>query len=83
MTCVSFSNDKQCILVATLDSSLRLADRVSADILSTYRGHRNQQYRVESMLTRSDAYVISGSEDGKAYLWDLVEVCVCLSAILA
>ncbi len=39
-----------------------------------YRGHVNKQYKIESCLTNSDAYVVSGSEDKTIRFWDLVEV---------
>ena len=39
-----------------------------------YRGHRCEEYKVESILNNTDEYIISGSENGKVYLYDLVTV---------
>ena len=39
----------------------------------SYKGHVNSEYRIQSCFSRNDAHVISGSEDGKIYTWDLVE----------
>lgn len=51
---------------------MRLIDRGSGDLLNEYKGHKNSNYKLESCLTNDDAYVISGSEDGIIYIWDLV-----------
>ncbi|GJP75387.1 hypothetical protein CLOP_g5840, partial [Closterium sp. NIES-67] len=32
-----------------------------------------QHYKLEAGLTGDDAYVVSGSEDGRVVAWDLVE----------
>ena len=37
-------------------------------------GHKNSQYKVDSCLNNEDSHVVSGSEDGQVYFWDLVEV---------
>ena len=34
---------------------------------------RNESAKVECALTASDAFVVSGSEDGRLHFWDLVE----------
>jgi len=70
---VSFSNDAQCILVSTLDSSIRLLERASGDELARYKGHTNQKYRVQSSLDPADSFIVSGSEDHCVFFWDLVE----------
>ncbi len=38
-----------------------------------YTGHQNTKYKIESCLDRNDSVVISGSEDGVIYVWDMVE----------
>ena len=47
----------------------------------SYKGHQNEDYKVDSCLTHDDAHVVSGSEDGRVCFWDLVEVC-CVSTII-
>ena len=39
-----------------------------------YKGHKGSEYNIDSALTHNDACVVSGSEDGKIYFWELVEV---------
>jgi mitogen-activated protein kinase organizer 1 len=67
------SNDMNCILVSSLDDSIRLFDKDTGELLSEYKGHMNKEYRSIPSFTRSDSHVIAGSEDGKIYIWDLVE----------
>ena len=40
---------------------------------SRFTGHVNKDYKVDSCLSNTDAYVISGSEDGRVCFWGLVE----------
>ena len=76
VTCVNLSSDAQCILVGLLESKIALLDRGSGELLAQYKGHANSQFKVESLLTHDDAYVVSGSEDGRVFFWDLVEATV-------
>ena len=39
-----------------------------------YTGHKNESYKIDSVISSSDKYIFSGSEDGHVYVWDLVEV---------
>ena len=39
-----------------------------------YKGHKNSDYKLDSSLSHDDAYIVSGSEDGRICFWDLVEV---------
>lgn len=70
---VSLSNDENCILASCLNSSIRLIEKDSGELLQTYTGHKNEDFKLWSALDPSDAYVVSGSEDGKIYYWELVE----------
>jgi len=72
VTCASFSGDSQCLLVSTTSSKLFLMDKDSGELLSEYTGHTSKDYRVESCFTASDTHILSGSEDGYIYCWDLI-----------
>ncbi|KAL8943683.1 MAG: hypothetical protein Q9216_000882 [Gyalolechia sp. 2 TL-2023] len=67
------TSDGNAVLVSTLDSVVRLMDKSNGQMLQTYKGHTNTEYRIRSCLGLGDAVVISGSEDGKIYIWDVVE----------
>ncbi|KAJ3273714.1 WD repeat-containing protein 83 [Terramyces sp. JEL0728] len=73
ITYCGLSNDKNCMLVNTLDNVIRLLDVETGELLNDYRGHKNQEYRLVPCLTKNDSHVIGGSEDGKVRIWDLVE----------
>jgi len=72
ITSVWQSYDNNCILVSTLDSTIRLFDKSNGSLLQTFKGHLNTEYRIRSCLGAADKYVVSGSEDGRFMTWDLV-----------
>lgn len=63
-----------CYLVGTLDSRLRLMDRGSGKCLQTFQddGVRNETYRLRSTFALGDAMAISGTEDGRVVIWDVL-----------
>lgn len=72
---VSFTRDGQCILVGlTSGEPVRLFDKSTGEMLQEFLGHKNASgYRIEAVLDHTDRRVLSGSEDGCVYIWDLVE----------
>ncbi|XP_043844264.1 WD repeat domain-containing protein 83 isoform X1 [Dromiciops gliroides] len=38
-----------------------------------YMGHKNREYKLDCCLSERDTHVVSASEDGSVYFWDLVE----------
>lgn len=48
-------------------------DKCNGQVLQSYSGHHNQDYRIRSCLGLADSVVISGSEDGHIFAWDLLE----------
>ncbi|XP_064355383.1 WD repeat domain-containing protein 83 [Dromaius novaehollandiae] len=79
VTCVCFTKDGQCVLAASLDSTLRLLDKDTGELLGEYTGHRSATYKLDCVLSERDTHVGSASEDGKVYFWDLVEGSLALS----
>ncbi|KAI9776616.1 MAG: WD repeat-containing protein 83 [Candelina submexicana] len=73
ITSVRQTRDNNAVLVSTLDSTIRLMDKGNGNLLQSYKGHTNKDYRIRSCLGMGDAYVISGSEDGQIFVWDLLE----------
>lgn len=76
ITCVSLSRDGQCVLAGCMNGTLSLLEKRDGSRLNVYRGHAHAQYAIGSCLTRDDAHVVSGSEDGAVLVWDLVEATV-------
>ncbi len=68
------SKDSILLLVLLLYCLIFLHLLTQSYKIRRYRGHVNKQYKIESCLTNSDAYVVSGSEDKTIRFWDLVEV---------
>ncbi|XP_038626668.1 WD repeat domain-containing protein 83 isoform X1 [Tachyglossus aculeatus] len=73
VTSVCFSKDGQCVLASSLDSTLRLLDKDTGEMLGEYSGHKNLACKLDCCLSEQDTHVGSGSENGKVYFWDLVE----------
>ncbi|KAI7866601.1 WD40-repeat-containing domain protein [Spinellus fusiger] len=73
ITCARLSKDGHCVLVSTLDNTARLMDKANGTLLNEFKGHRHTEYKIESTMTNTDAHVVSGSEDGSIYIWDVLE----------
>ena len=73
VTSVQQTRDGNATLVSTLDSTIRLMDKGNGQLLQNYKGHTNKDYRIRSCLGMADSVVVSGSEDGHLYAWDLLE----------
>ncbi|KAH9325928.1 hypothetical protein KI387_006106, partial [Taxus chinensis] len=76
VNCISISNDNNCILVGCLDSTIRLLDRSTGELLQEYKGHLCKSYKMDCCLTNTDAHIVGGSEDGYIFFWDLVAASV-------
>lgn len=73
VTHLAVSSDQNCVLAACLDSTLRLLDKATGELLVSYSGHENTSYKLGCCFSRDDANVMCGSEDGAVHVWDLVE----------
>lgn len=81
VTSVSVSGDGLCILASCMDGTVKLLDKSGGDLLASYSGHKHESYSLDSCFMPSDAHVISGSEDGKVFYWELVEATVSKSFV--
>ncbi|KAH8814926.1 prolyl oligopeptidase-like protein [Xylogone sp. PMI_703] len=79
VTTVRFSPNGKYILAFTLDSCVRLWDYISGTCKKTYQGHKNVKYALggtfgyitSSQRGESEAFIVSGSEDGDIVFWDV------------
>ncbi|RKP14215.1 WD40-repeat-containing domain protein [Piptocephalis cylindrospora] len=72
VTHISPSKDERCILTCTLDDRVRLMDREDGSALATFKGHANASSKVRACFGHDDAHVLSGSEDGRLVVWDIL-----------
>ena len=74
---VRFSPNGKFVLAWTLDNSIRLWNYIDGRCVKTYQGHRNEKYSLGGSFgtygPSSDkyAFIVSGSEDGSIWLWDV------------
>ena len=79
VTSACFVPNGKYILAWTLDSSIRLWNYVEGRCMKTYQGHKNEKYSLSGAHgvynnkeeTEQRAFVVSGSEDGKIFTWDV------------
>ena len=71
---VKWAPNGKYVLVSSLDSTVRLWGlRSPSSVVKTYRGHRNKRLCLSAAFVdvQQQQCVVSGSEDGKIYLWDV------------
>ncbi|CAI6304807.1 unnamed protein product [Periconia digitata] len=75
VTSIGVSKKGSETLVSSLDSTVRLMDRENGQLLKAYRDDAfvNNELRVRSTLGMNDSVVVSGSDDGLVFAWDLLE----------
>lgn len=74
VTSVQASKKGEGYLVSSLDSKVRFMDRATGKCLQVFGNEdfKNEEYRVRSTLAMADACVISGTEDGRVFVWDVL-----------
>ncbi|KAM0790726.1 hypothetical protein ACM66B_004581 [Microbotryomycetes sp. NB124-2] len=70
VTSLSLTQDATMVLVSTLDSTLRALDLASGNVLNTYKGHDNTNYRSQACFGPAEAFVVIGDEKGYVHAWD-------------
>lgn len=70
VTSVQSSSDQDTVLISSLDSTIRLLDANNGGNMTTFTGHRNNNYRIPSVYGTDGQYIVSGSEDGRVFFWE-------------
>ena len=73
VTCARLSKDGHCNVVSVLANKVLLYDKSNGELLNEYGGHVNKSYQIENCMNNDLNEIISGSEDGFVYIWDLVD----------
>jgi len=73
ITGIAPTRDGQCLAISCLDGTIRLMELDTGELLNTYTSaHVAGQYGLQCCMTADDATLVSGSEDGRAVLYDIV-----------
>lgn len=75
ITYLSITSDEQCLLASCSDEAIRLIDIEGGEILTEYKGHHkgSKDFKIECGVLKGDNMVISGSNGGRAIIYDFVE----------
>jgi mitogen-activated protein kinase organizer 1 len=73
ITSITPTRDGHCLVVSCLDGAIRLMELDSGELLNTYDSHHTAgRYGLQCRVSADDATVVTGSEDGRVTLYDLV-----------
>lgn len=73
VTSVQITKDGQAMLVACMDSKIRLIDRKDGTCLRAFGGITNKELRIKSCFGKGESVVMSGTEaDGTVTAWDVM-----------
>ena len=70
---MELTSEQQAMLITTLDSKIYFLTKRQGQILETYRGYTCKNYMIKSHFAGHEALVISGSETGEVFSWELTE----------
>lgn len=72
LSCMKFSNDGKLMLLSTTSGKIALLDAFTGNLEKTFAGHKNEQgMPLEACFTPDANFVLSGSEDGAIWRWDV------------
>ncbi|MCJ1285882.1 hypothetical protein MMC26_005224 [Xylographa opegraphella] len=70
LTCVRISRDSKYMLINMVDNELQLIDIASAERVRRFQGQQQGEYIIRGSFGGADEnLIISGSEDGRIYIW--------------
>jgi len=74
VTSVAPTKGGEAYLVSALNGKVRLMDRATGQCLQTFcdAEFANEAYRIRSVLGMAEAVAISGSENGRVFVWDVL-----------
>lgn len=76
VTSVSVSEDERCYLVSCLGGNIPLVELASGRRLAEYQGHTHSSFKMESSFEHNNKEVLSSSEDGVIFHWNMTTAAV-------
>lgn len=70
---MELSGDDQTLLLATKQNEIKLVTKHTGETIQTYSGHVCSDFFIKCKYAANHNAVISGSEDGDVFVWDLVK----------
>ncbi|KAJ0184271.1 hypothetical protein K1T71_000694 [Dendrolimus kikuchii] len=68
----TLTHDGQCYILSCADSTIKLFDKDSGELLNTFQGHESGDLLLENAINEKDSHIISGSKTGEIFYWDLI-----------
>ena len=68
---VAYSN--RAYVVSGLNDTIYLIDKNSGNKIKQYKGHEIKNYTINCKFNIDDSHIISGSADGKLYIYSLMK----------
>lgn len=76
ITYIRLSHDETTVIASCVGGdaggSVKLLEVSKGNLLQEYHGHVSKSYKTESCFSHDDMHVLSGSEDGSIWMWNLV-----------
>lgn len=77
---LDIGKDDSTLILGSLGFGIRLIDSNSGskltkgEVLNEYRDHKNQDFLIRSCFSFNNAHILSGSEDNRLYIYNILEV---------
>lgn len=68
---MNLTRDEQCTIASSADGILRLMDKDTGELLGEFLGLPASDLCIESGVDYKDTYILSGSADGRIWIWEL------------
>eukprot|EP00698_Gefionella_okellyi_P002566 TRINITY_DN12402_c0_g1_i1.p1 TRINITY_DN12402_c0_g1~~TRINITY_DN12402_c0_g1_i1.p1 ORF type:complete len:595 (-),score=101.48 TRINITY_DN12402_c0_g1_i1:94-1842(-) len=73
ITSIVCTADSKSVVVSTADSRIRTYSLVTKKQTAKFTGFQNDQVPIRALLSGHGRYLISGSENGRVYIWDKLQ----------
>eukprot|EP00918_Siedleckia_nematoides_P018318 GHVU01039206.1.p1 GENE.GHVU01039206.1~~GHVU01039206.1.p1 ORF type:complete len:398 (+),score=48.90 GHVU01039206.1:322-1515(+) len=68
---LALSSDGRCLVAGGQDSTVRLIETQTGQLLNSFCGHKSGNYLLAATFDPTDSLAVSGSEDGHICFWDV------------